>query len=37
MAKSVHLFLDSAAYHEQMSPILSSNGRLDIALSNAYT
>jgi len=37
MAKSVHLFLDSEAYHEQMGPISSSNGSLDIALSNAHT
>ena len=27
---------DSEAYHEQMGPIPSSNGSLDIALSSAY-
>ena len=35
--KYLHLFLDSEAYHEQMGPIPSSNGSLDIALSNAHT
>jgi len=29
------LFVDSEAYHEQMGPLPSSNGSLDIALSNA--
>jgi len=28
---------DSEAYHEQMSPIPSSNQSLDVALSNART
>jgi len=36
-AKLIHLFVDSEAYHEQMGPIPSSNGSLDIALSNAHT
>ena len=31
------MFLDSDAYHEQMGPIPSSNGNLDIALFNAHT
>ena len=31
----LHLFVDSEADHEQMGPIPSSNGSLDIALSNA--
>ena len=31
------LLSDSEAYHEQMGPIPSSNGSLDIALSNAHT
>jgi len=35
--KWLHLFVDSEAYHEQMGPIPSSNGSLDIALSNAHT
>jgi len=29
--------VDSEAYHEQMGPIPSLNGGLDIALSNAHT
>jgi len=33
--KLLHLFVDSEAYHVQMVPIPSSNGSLDIALSNA--
>jgi len=33
MGKSDYLFSDSEAYHEQMGPIPSSNGSLDIALS----
>ena len=33
--KCPHLFVDSEAYHEQMSSIPSSNESLDIALSNA--
>jgi len=37
MAKSVHLFSDSEAYHEQMGPIPSSDESLDIALSNTHT
>ena len=36
MAKS-DLFVDSEAYYEQMGPITSSNGSLDIALSNVHT
>jgi len=32
----LHLFADSEAYHEQMAPIPSSAGRLDMALSNAH-
>jgi len=32
-----HLFSYSEAYHERMGPIPSSNGSLDIALSNAHT
>ena len=35
--KWLHLFVDSEAYHEQMGPIPSSNGSLDIALFNAHT
>jgi len=35
--KCLDLFSDSEAYHEQMGPIPSSNGSLDIALSNAHT
>ena len=35
--KCPHLFSDSEAYYEQMGPIPSSNGSLDIALSNAIT
>ena len=35
--KCLHLFADSEAYHEQMGSIPSSNGSLDIALSNAHT
>jgi len=35
--KRLHLFLDSEAYHDQMGPIPSSNGSLDIALSNTHT
>jgi len=35
--KCLHLFSDSEAYHEQMGPIRSSTGSLDIALSNAHT
>jgi len=34
--KCLHLFSDSEAYHEQMGPIPSSNGSLDIALSNVH-
>ena len=34
--KWLHLFVDSEDYHEQMGPIPSSNGSLDIALSNAH-
>jgi len=38
MGKSdFHLFVDSEAYHEQMGPIPSSNGSIDIALFNAHT
>ena len=36
MVKSVHLFSYSEAYLEQMCPIPSSNGSLDIALSNVH-
>jgi len=32
-----HVCEDSEAYHEQMGPIPSSNGILDIALFNAHT
>jgi len=32
-----HLLSDPEVYHEQMGPILSPNGSLDIALSNAHT
>jgi len=35
--KSLHLFVDSEAYHEQMGLIPASNGSLDIALFNAHT
>jgi len=35
--KWLHSFVDSEAYHEQMGPTPSSNGSLDIALSNAHT
>jgi len=35
--KLTSLFVDSEAYHEQMGPIPSSNGSVDIALSNAHT
>jgi len=35
--KCLHLFSDSEAYHEQIGPIPSSNGCLDIALSIAHT
>ena len=35
--KCLHLFSESEAYREQMGPIPSSNGSLDIALSNAHT
>ena len=35
--KRLDLFVDSEAYHEQMGPIPSSNGSLDITLSNAHT
>ena len=35
--KWFHLFADAEAYHELMGPIPSSNGSLDIALSNAHT
>jgi len=34
--RCLHLFVDSEAYQEQMGPIPSSNGSLDIALSNAH-
>ena len=34
--KSLHLFSDSGAYIEQMGPIPSPNGSLDLALSNAH-
>ena len=33
----LHLFVDSEAYYKQMGPIPSSNGSLDIALSNGHT
>jgi len=33
--KCLHLFSDSEAYHEEMGPITSSNGSLDIALLRA--
>jgi len=35
--KCLYLFSDYETYHEQMSPIPSSHGTLDIALSNAHT
>jgi len=35
--KCLKLFSDFEAYHEQIGLITSSNGRLDIALSNAHT
>jgi len=39
IAKNIfaNLFSDFEAYHEQMGPIPSSNGSLDIALSNAQS
>jgi len=36
-AKGLHLFVDFEAYYEQMGLIPTSNGSLDIALSNAHT
>jgi len=35
--KRLHLFSHSEAYHEQMGPIPTSNGSLDIALSIAHS
>ena len=35
--KCLHSFSESEAYHGQMGPILSSNGSLDIALSNVQS
>ena len=35
--KWLHLSVDSEAYHEQIGPIPSSNGSLDIALSDVHT
>jgi len=35
--KCLHLLSDTEAYHEKMGPTHSSNGSLDIALSDAHT
>jgi len=35
--RCLHWFSDSEAYHEQMGPIPSSNGSLDIGLPNTHT